>query len=108
MEGAIESLEHSKVLARAVFGRDIKQVMLLHLGSFATIMLPHLLDLLQERGYRLVTLPQAESDPAYSTHPDLPSNWDGSFLDQFVRARHLSVPADLANAHLSDLDAVCR
>jgi peptidoglycan/xylan/chitin deacetylase (PgdA/CDA1 family) len=108
MEGAAESLEHSKVLARAVFGRDIKQVMLLHLGSFETIMLPHLLDLLQERGYRLVTLPEAESDPAYSTHPDLPSNWDGSFLDQFVRARHLSVPADLANAHLSDLDAVCR
>jgi peptidoglycan/xylan/chitin deacetylase (PgdA/CDA1 family) len=108
MEGAADSLEHSKMLARTVFARDIKQVLLLHIGSFETMMLPHLLDLLKERGYRLVTLPEAESDPAYSMNPDLPRDWDGSFLDQFVRARHLSVPPDSASARLADLDAVCR
>lgn len=108
MEGAAESLEHSELLARTVFGRNIKQVMLLHIGSFETIMLPHLLDLLKERGYRLVTVPEAESDPAYSMNPNLPGNWDGWFLDQLVRARHLSVPPDSANARLADLDSVCR
>jgi peptidoglycan/xylan/chitin deacetylase (PgdA/CDA1 family) len=108
LRGAAESLEHSSVLAKAVFGRDIKHVLLLHIGSFESVMLPHLLDLLKERGYRLVTLPEAQSDPAYAMHPDLDGNWEGSFLDQFVRARHLSVPADLTNPRLVDLDAVCR
>lgn len=108
LRGAAESLEHSSVLAKAVFGRDIKHVMLLHIGSFESIMLPHLLGLLKDRGYSLVTLPQAQSDPAYTMHPDLHGIWEGSFLDQFVKARHLSVPADLTNTRLVELDAVCR
>ncbi len=108
LRGAADSLEYSSVLAKAVFGREIKHVMLLHIGSFETVMLPHLLELLRDRGYRLITLPEAHGDPAYAMHPDLDGKWEGSFLDQFVSARHLSVPADLTSKHLADLEAVCR
>jgi peptidoglycan-N-acetylglucosamine deacetylase len=107
LEGASDSLQQSRELANAVFGRDIKHVMLLHIGSFETTMLPHLLDLLKERGFHLITLAEAESDPAYSMHPDLPGNWDGTFLEQSILARHLSLPRN-SDAKLTKLDAVCR
>lgn len=108
LQGAAESLDHSSALVKALFGHDIKHVMLLHIGSFETVMLPHLLDLLNDRGYKLIALPEAQSDPAYALQPDLPGYWEGSFLDQLVKERGLSVPPDLANARLVDLDAVCR
>jgi len=48
------------------YGREIKHVMLLHAGGFNAVMLPSLLALLKERGFQLVTLEEAESDPAYA------------------------------------------
>jgi peptidoglycan/xylan/chitin deacetylase (PgdA/CDA1 family) len=107
MDGAADSLQQSRAMSNAIFGRDIKQVMLLHIGAFETVMLPHLLDLLKERGFTLITLPEAQSDPAYSVHPDLLAHWDGLFLDMVARERHVTLPND-SNARLSQLDAVCR
>jgi hypothetical protein len=90
-----------------LFGRDIKHVMLLHIGSIEAVMLPQLLELLKQRGFTLITLAQAESDPVYSMHPDLPDHWDGTFLEQSMRARHLAMPKDSGEG-LAKLDAVCR
>jgi hypothetical protein len=45
------------------FGRDIRHVMLLHLGGFETVMRSRLLELLSRRPFQLISLPQAESDP---------------------------------------------
>jgi len=66
--------------------------MLLHIGGFETVMLPKLLDLLKEKNFKLITLQEAESDPAYATDADLPSNWGGTFLQQMMRAKHLELP----------------
>ena len=107
LEGASQSLEQGKTLSNLVFGRDIKHVMLLHIGSFETVMLPQLLELLKQRGFILVTLPEAESDPAYSLHPDLPSKWEGTFLDQMIAARHLSPPKNAGDG-LAKLDGLCQ
>jgi len=107
MDGAAESLEQGIASSNRIFGRDIKHVMLLHIGSFETIMLPNLLDLLKQRGFNLITLPEAESDPAYSMHPDLPASWDGMFFEQLMRERHLALPKD-PDARLAKLDALCR
>jgi peptidoglycan/xylan/chitin deacetylase (PgdA/CDA1 family) len=107
MDGAADSLQQSRAMSYAIFGRDIKHVMLLHIGGFETVMLPHLLDLLKERGFTLVPLQEAENDSAYSLHPDLPSHWDGLFLEMIARGRHVTVPND-SNARLSRLDALCR
>jgi peptidoglycan/xylan/chitin deacetylase (PgdA/CDA1 family) len=107
MDAAADSLQQSKALSNAVFERDIKHVMLLHIGSFETVMLPHLLDLLKKLDFQLITLSDAESDPAYAMHPDLPANWDGTFLEQSMRARHLPLPQD-SSGRLAKLDAMCR
>jgi peptidoglycan/xylan/chitin deacetylase (PgdA/CDA1 family) len=107
LDGAAKSLEQGRAFSVELFGRDIKHVMLLHIGSIEAVMLPQLLELLKQRGFTLVTLAQAESDPAYSMHPDSPDHWNGTFLQQMMRARHLAMPKDSTD-WLSKLDAVCR
>ena len=107
MEGAAKSLDDGRLLSEMLFGRDIKHVMLLHIGSIEGVMLPQLLELLKQRGFKLITLAEAESDPAYSMHPDLPDHWDGTFLEQSMRARHLAMPKDYFSDRLAKLDAVC-
>ena len=62
---AERSLTKGQADARTLFGRDIKHIMLLHIGGFETVMLPRLLDLLKARGFTLTTLDDASSDDAY-------------------------------------------
>jgi len=89
---AAESLTEGQDRARQLFGRDIKHVMLLHIGAFQTVMLSPLLDLLAEQGFVLTTLDAAQVDSAYAVHPELPGNWNGTLLDQLMRARQLPLP----------------
>ena len=107
MSGAADSLAQGEKMSNLVYGRDIKHVMLLHIGAFETVMLPHLLDLLKQRGFKLITLQEAESDPAYASDPDLPSNWGGTFLQQMMLAKHIPLPVDSEN-RLAKIDALCR
>jgi peptidoglycan/xylan/chitin deacetylase (PgdA/CDA1 family) len=107
LDGAVQSLAQSQAAAKLLYGRDIKHVLLLHVGAFQTVMLTGLLDLLRRRGFQLVTLPEAQSDPAYSTRPDLPSHFDGTFLEQSLRERHRSL-SDNPSLSLTWLDEVCR
>jgi len=106
LAGAADSLADGQKMSQLIYGRDIKHVMLLHVGAFETVMLPHLLELLQQRGFNLITLPEAESDPAYATDADLPGNWGGTFLQQMLRVKHLDF--QYSEDRLSKLDAVCR
>jgi len=106
LDGAADSLVQGQKMAEQVYGHDIKQVMLLHIGAFETVMFPRLLDLLKERGFQLIPLQEAESDPAYATDADLPGNWGGTFLQQMMRAKHLQLAP--SEDRLARLDAVCR
>jgi peptidoglycan/xylan/chitin deacetylase (PgdA/CDA1 family) len=105
LDGAADSLAVGQKMSEMVYGRDIKHIMLLHIGGFETVMLPKLLDLLKEKNFKLITLQEAESDPAYATDADLPSNWGGTFLQQMMRVKHLEFPP--SEDRLSKLDAIC-
>jgi len=105
---ADESLRRGQDLARTLFQHEIPHVMLLHIGGFETIMLPKLLDLLKQRGFTLITLPEASSDPAYAADPDVPGNWSGTFLGQLARARKLPpVPSSTPDI-FEKLGALCK
>jgi peptidoglycan/xylan/chitin deacetylase (PgdA/CDA1 family) len=107
MSGAAESLAQGEKMSNLIYGRDIKHVMLLHIGAFETVMFPHLLDLLAQRGFKLITLQEAESDPAYASDPDLPSNWGGIFLQQVMLAKHLPFSSE-SDDQLAKIDTLCR
>jgi len=79
--------------AQRIYGHDVPHVFLLHIGAFETVMLPRLLDLLEERGFQLVPLPEAQADPAYAVDPDVAFPGGGTLFDQMKRARGLTDPA---------------
>jgi hypothetical protein len=69
--------------------------MLLHIGAFETVMLPRLLDLLQQQGFTLTTPEDAQL-----------GTWSGSLLDMMAAAcRRPPLPPDEVFARL---DALCR
>ncbi len=107
MDGAAGSLAQGEKLAELIYGHDIKHVMLLHIGVFETVMLPHLLDLLMQKGFKLITLQEAESDPAYAVDPDLAVAWGGTFLDQMRMAKKIPEPPHAPDPS-AKLDALCR
>ena len=106
LDGAKEQLTDGPKLANLIYGHDIKHVMLLHIGGFETVMLPKLLELLQQNGWKLVTLQDAESDPAYANDPELPT-YGGTFLQQMMQAKHIQPPPPTGGTTL-DLNAVCK
>jgi peptidoglycan/xylan/chitin deacetylase (PgdA/CDA1 family) len=102
---AAQSLTKGQEASQALFGRDIKHIMLLHIGGFETVMLPGLLDLLKERGFALTTLENASSDDAYRSEPALQS-WNGTFLGQMMNARNPSKPSP--DGFMEKVGAICR
>ncbi len=104
---AQQYIDLDQKMSQMVFGRDVKHVMLLHLGAFDAVMLPQLLDLLKQKGFKLVTLEEAESDPAYQSNPDLPLKYGGSLLDQMMEAKHFKVPP-VTPKPMKELGAICQ
>lgn len=107
VNSASEFLDLGPKLANIVYGRDIKHVLLLHVGGFETVMLPHLLEWLKQRGFKLVTLPEAESDPAYNSDPDIVLNEGGTLLEQMMVSKHLPMPVH-APVPIAQLESMCQ
>jgi len=105
---AKESLAAGQEAAKRIFGRDIPHVMLLHIGAFETVMLPQLLDLLEQSGFRLSTLGQVETDPAYSVDPGEAALGGGPFLSQMMAAKHIPQPETTTPQELSRIGQLCR
>ena len=107
MSTATEYIALDQSMSKLVFGRDIKHVLLLHIGSFETVMLVQLLDSLRRHGFRFITLPEAEKDRAYKSDPDVALKEGGTLLDQMMEARHLDFPPHNDKPY-DQLDALCR
>ncbi len=107
MSNATEYIALGQSMAKLVFGRDIKHVLVLHIGSFETVMLPQLLDSLRQRGFKFITLPDAEKDPAYKSDPDVALKEGGTLLDQMMEGRHLDFPPHNDKPY-DQLNALCR
>jgi peptidoglycan/xylan/chitin deacetylase (PgdA/CDA1 family) len=106
-ERAARSLDHAEAEARRLLGRDIPHVMLLHVGAFQAVMLGRLLEILEARGFALVTLEEAQSDPAYAIDPDRPAAVGTTLLQQIADAKGVALqsPPDDTFARLG---ALCR
>ena len=107
VDTASEFLDLDPKLAKLVYGRDIKHVLLLHVGAFETVMLPRLMELLKQRGYKLITLPEAESDEAYKSDPDVVLTEGGTLLEQMIVAKHLQMPQH-APVPITELESMCQ
>ncbi len=107
MATAAEYIALGQSAAKLLYGRDIKHVLLLHIGGFETVMLPQLLNSLKRQGFQFITLPEAEKDPAYQSDPDLALKDGGTLLDQMLEAKHINLPPH-AEKPYDQLNALCR
>jgi peptidoglycan-N-acetylglucosamine deacetylase len=94
--------------SRQVFGRDIHHVLLLHLGSFSSHILPDLFALLDEEGFEVVTLEEAQRDPAYDYDPDIADPRGGTLVELGMRAKQIPWPADAPTKPRERLASICQ
>lgn len=107
LQATVAVIASSRHMARAVFGREINHILLLHLGAFTPEILPTLLDLLAAQGFDLVTLEAAAADPAFQTDPKYLGRQGGTLLEQHVHAKQIeNVP--WLSLPRSELDVICR
>jgi peptidoglycan-N-acetylglucosamine deacetylase len=104
---ASEFLDLGREQAKLIYGHEINYVLLTHLGAFSSTILPDALDLLKKKGFKLVTLEEAESDPAYEDDPDVGLHDAGTLLDQMMQVKQIKYP-EHAEKPYKEIDAVCR
>jgi peptidoglycan/xylan/chitin deacetylase (PgdA/CDA1 family) len=117
-DAAVTSLEHSylsvadefigvfRSLSQKLYGHDIPYVLLLHVGAFDARMLPHLIALFRERGFTFVTLPQAESNPAYAFDPNIGYPGGGTLQELVAKVKGVNFPDN--TKPYKQLDSMCR
>jgi peptidoglycan-N-acetylglucosamine deacetylase len=93
-------------LSHLVYGRDVKYVLLIHVGAFDARMLPALLQLYRAKGVKFISLPNALSDPAYRDDPDIGEPSGGAFLELMMQKKKLKFPAN--SKPYKELEAMCR
>jgi len=93
-------------LSRMVYARDVKYVLLMHIGAFDARMLPELLALYRRKGASFISLAEALSDPAYRDDPDIGEPTGGTQLELMMQSKKLAFPAN--SKPYKELDAMCR
>src|SRR5216683_5247531 len=104
---ASEFLDLGREQAKLIYGHDINHVLLMHLGAFSSAILPDALDLLKKKGFKLVTLEEAESDAAYEGDPDIGLHDAGTLLDQLMVVKQIKNPAVVEKPY-KELHEICQ
>ena len=99
-----ENIAVARGAAHALYGRDIPYVLLMHISALSAHMMPQVIRLYRDAGFRFVTIAQAESDPAYRAYTDLslpppPPDW------KLAQRKGVKLPQ--ATDLTAQLDAMC-
>ncbi|MEZ4426428.1 MAG: polysaccharide deacetylase family protein [Nannocystaceae bacterium] len=105
-ERATEFLRWSDETARALFGRPIPHVLLLHAGAFDARVLDRTLDAYEALGVEYITLEEALADPVYALDIPIASEYGGSLLEQYIEAYDPPHPP-FPSQGLRALEAMC-
>ncbi len=104
---ATDYIRLGQQLSQLIYGRDVRHTLLLHTGAFNALMLPGLLELLDEMDFQLITLEEAHSDPAYESDPNVATERGETLLEQMMIARRLQFP-DILEKPYEELQGFCR
>jgi peptidoglycan/xylan/chitin deacetylase (PgdA/CDA1 family) len=84
-----KAISYSESQSDEVFGRQIPQILRLHLGLAAGNFIEGVLDLLEHDGYNFTTVEEALKDPAYSTEENYVGPLGLSFIDRVAATKGL-------------------
>lgn len=107
LQAATDDITYRRALAKATFGHDIPYVLLMHIGAIDARLLPQLLGIYKQAGFRFVTLQQAESDPFYANDLNLSLPGEPDSLEGAAKAKGVSPwpkPAQMP----AELNSICR
>ena len=104
---ASDFLDLGREQAKLIYGHEINYVLLMHLGAFSSTIMPDALDLLKKKGFKLVTLEEAESDPIYQGDPDIGLHDAGTLLDQMMQLKQIKYPEHVEKPY-KELQSVCQ
>ena len=99
-----KSIADDRETARLLHGRDIPYVLLMHVSAMSAHMMPKVLRIYREAGYRFISLPEAERDAVYARYTDLrlpPPPTRG----EAAKERSVKLPAPLD--YSAKLDSIC-
>jgi peptidoglycan/xylan/chitin deacetylase (PgdA/CDA1 family) len=89
---AVQAVESAALLSQLIFGRQIKLILLCHVGVFQAAMMDDLLAAYQKRGVRFIRLSEALEDPAYHIDSETSVDYPYTFLHQLVLLKKLKIP----------------
>jgi peptidoglycan-N-acetylglucosamine deacetylase len=104
---ASDFLDLGRAQAKLIYGHEINYVLLMHLGAFSSTIMPDALDLLKKKGFKLVTLEEAESDPIYQGDPDIGLHDAGTLLDQMMQLKQIKYPEHVEKPY-KEVQSVCQ
>jgi peptidoglycan/xylan/chitin deacetylase (PgdA/CDA1 family) len=104
---ASDFLDLGREQAKLIYGHDINYVLLMHLGAYSSTILPDAIELLKKKGFKLVTLEEAEADPAYDGDPDVGLHDAGTLLDQWMQVKQLKDPPHTDKPY-KQLESICQ
>ncbi len=91
LAAAKESIAVSRGTAQKLYGRDIPYVLLMHVSAMSSRMMPQVIKLYRDAGFRFVTLMDAERDRAYRGYIDLKRPAPPS-PQELAEQEHLQLP----------------
>lgn len=104
---ADQYITYYRVISKAVYGRDIPLILLMHVGAFDAHMLPELLSLYRSRGFTFVTLPEAAADPIYAEDSDIAYKNGDTLTEQLAFKRGIARPPTQGKP-MAFLQSLCR
>ena len=104
LDAAKESISVARGTAHALYDRDIPYVLLMHISAMSAHMMPQVIKLYRDAGFRFVTIQEAESDPVY--RPDIDLSLPGRVPD-WKLAKDKGVKLPDATDLTAKLDAMC-
>ena len=78
---------HFENLSESLFGRQIKQVLLVHANSINADHFGDLVAMMKRRGYKFITLAEALTDSAYQSPDTTTGAWGISWIDRWALTR---------------------
>jgi len=106
LAAADSTIEYTRAISKALYGRDIPYVLLMHVGALDARLLPRLLKLYRDKGFSFISLEEAEKDPFYSNDLDLSLSPIPDSLEEAMKMRDLPLPSHPRPD--VDLNAICK
>jgi peptidoglycan-N-acetylglucosamine deacetylase len=93
----VAELRYMREASRAIVGREIRHVLLLHLNAIDAEQMDALLSAYEAEGARWVDLRTALADPIYAMDPGVAVKWGAAFPYLLAKGRGVKLPAPEAS-----------